>query len=351
MRKRGRKTTTRLLAASLVLAGAILYSGCGASPDLQEIGPIPSAMDQKLFVLLKHNRVDDIVNLLPSANGLYFIAWRANFSYPSGVLVPRPWLPRQLSKDLSTIPITREYSEDDAKQTAATMRKVLRKNLEVVMKTCKERGLCWEKAKLTKASFRAGPPAISGPINLQDLKSELTAAYLPPRGFWSSAEPYKLGITDGYLLLTVGDGSVNVDIRFRLLFSLDNLKVQESDNVGAPLSIEISSGIDSGVFVETLSKDEYNTLLDLTLWMFSAEGMVRKCQDPVPGLTLLLRHKFLKGALEDWFDMVPIEGSRNKWTCRKLGPDKKSVLEIHFGKDDRVSAVFLDGKPIKADSK
>jgi hypothetical protein len=317
---RRRKKTTILLAVSLALAAGILCWSCTGTSHRQYnlsqqpekirmvIPFVPPIDHNNLFILLKGNRVDEIVGLLPTEIELDLLAgW---FSFPRETREIEPTLspdiplePWQLVKDLGTSArLSQPYLLEDAKKTVATMREALRKNLDIVMKTCAEQGLRWENATLVKAAFR----------------------YQTARNIEG---PFKTGMRDGYLVLTISDGSVELAIRFRMIRS---------------------SRIDSGVFVETLSKDERESLENLAHWMggyFESEK-----ESPEHLLALLLRHKLMKDEIMDWLGPFPVEESEGGWTYRSVGL-RKSSLDIHFGKDDRVSAIFLDGKPIKPDSK
>jgi len=247
----------------------------------------------RIFESLKKNRIDVMLGLLPDTEYLVFLHESAKTSsFPK-------MIPMQMSEDLRKHNLS--YSATEARQTAAKMRKILRNTFRTARMACEKQNLSWERAELKKTGFRSGLA-------------------------FGKEKPFEIGMKDGYLILHVTSNSRDVKIRIRM--------------IGA-------SKIDSGISIENLSDDELKLLRDLNLWFSRTKNPEFS---PDIALRVLLYHKFNKREVSEWVFKSPTTRGEDKWLYKRVGPNNKNIV-IHFEKDDRVSAILIDGEPIKSNSK
>jgi hypothetical protein len=279
---------------SLVAALVLVEFGCCSNrppADSRSKGPIDP---QTLFVLLKDNKVDDLIKLLPSESDLLQI-------YRSRPLdsAPGGFLPPQMGERLGWFSWDEEKG---AKRLALLMRETLRRNIQITRKTCEKRGFSWENAQLKK-------------VNVRNKRERV----------YAKEQPFERGLKDDLIILYLSDGRLDIKVRFTL--------------VG-------DSHIGSEVFLETLSDEERARLRKLRAWASHGSRELAN-ESPETLFAILLRHELRKSELVDWLNLDVTKETADRWICEGRGPGLKHTLEIRFGEDDIVSEILLDGKAIE----
>jgi hypothetical protein len=267
-------------------------------------------LDQALFAALKEDRVDDIVTLVPTAEELN-TNYYSHFHIGDSETAVTMFLPVQLVRDYNSNMFF--FSEKDLKQTAATMRETLKREVRLVRKTCTERGFSWEKAVLKKSGF-------------------------PWHSSIGTDKPFEAGMKDGYLILYVSDGKLDFRVRFRLLGT---------------------SNIDGYASVDTLSPEELRQLDALLLWLSGDYDEIRSEFpsriaeiSPEVALRALLRHQPRNWELFEWCGDGGSDSTPVKFVYDRAGTEKeRRTVEVHFNADGSISQVFLDGNLIDASIK